>query len=226
MITKQGIKANPKKVKAFIDMISPRTIREVQSLNGKLAALGCFLANFCRESIIVLQDVKVVPTPGETLTLYLAVSHETISSVLMAERKNVQRPDLLHRASGAGLILTDPNRKEITYALRFDFPTSNNEAEYEALIADLPPEIGVPTYRIQSYEENKNTTDLRLNLELLEERRNLASLCKAKYKHQIKRYYNSKVRHAQLKVGDFVLCKNEASRQERHKKLKLNWEGL
>ena len=34
----------------------------------------------------------VVPTPGEILTLYLAVSHETISSVLMAERKNVQRP--------------------------------------------------------------------------------------------------------------------------------------
>lgn len=27
--------------------------------------------------------------------------------------------------------------EEITYALRFDFHTSNNEAEYEALIASL-----------------------------------------------------------------------------------------
>ncbi|GJZ71222.1 hypothetical protein Tco_0635073 [Tanacetum coccineum] len=54
--------------------------------------------------------------------------------------------------------------------------------------------------------------DLQLNLELLEERRELPSLCEAKYKRQIERYYNSKVRHAQLKVGDFVLRKNKASR--------------
>ncbi|GKF93524.1 reverse transcriptase domain-containing protein, partial [Tanacetum coccineum] len=35
--------------------------------------------------------------------------------------------------------------------------------------AVLPPNIGIPTYRIQSYEENKNNADLRLNLEFLEE---------------------------------------------------------
>ncbi|GJW70699.1 hypothetical protein Tco_0127616 [Tanacetum coccineum] len=40
--------------------------------------------------------------------------------------------------------------------------------------------IGVPTYRIQSYEENKNNADLRLNLELLEERREIPSLCEEK----------------------------------------------
>nr|KAJ0220174.1 hypothetical protein LSAT_V11C200064870 [Lactuca sativa] len=34
--------------------------------------------------------------------------------------------------SGAGLILTCPEGEEVTYALRFDFHTSNNEAEYEA----------------------------------------------------------------------------------------------
>ncbi|GJY79717.1 reverse transcriptase domain-containing protein [Tanacetum coccineum] len=73
--------------------------------------------------------------------LYLVVSHETINSVLMAKRKNVQRPIYFVNGasgsdgSGAGVILTDPAGKEITYALRFDLPTSNNEAEYEALIA-------------------------------------------------------------------------------------------
>ncbi|XP_023745788.1 uncharacterized protein LOC111893943 [Lactuca sativa] len=39
--------------------------------------------------------------------------------------------------SGAGLILTSPKGEEVTYALRFDFHTSNNEAEYEALLAGL-----------------------------------------------------------------------------------------
>ncbi|GJT51628.1 reverse transcriptase domain-containing protein [Tanacetum coccineum] len=39
--------------------------------------------------------------------------------------------------SGAGLILTNPEGMEFTYALRFMFDATNNEAEYEALIAGL-----------------------------------------------------------------------------------------
>nr|GEV04487.1 reverse transcriptase domain-containing protein [Tanacetum cinerariifolium] len=39
--------------------------------------------------------------------------------------------------SGARLILTNPERIEFTYALRFRFDATNNEAEYEALIARL-----------------------------------------------------------------------------------------
>nr|GEV07246.1 reverse transcriptase domain-containing protein [Tanacetum cinerariifolium] len=39
--------------------------------------------------------------------------------------------------SGTGLILTNPEGIEFTYALRFQFAASNNEAEYEALIAGL-----------------------------------------------------------------------------------------
>ncbi|GJZ84528.1 reverse transcriptase domain-containing protein [Tanacetum coccineum] len=39
--------------------------------------------------------------------------------------------------SGAGLILTNPEGAEFTYALRFRFDATNNEAEYEALIAGL-----------------------------------------------------------------------------------------
>ncbi|GKC54308.1 reverse transcriptase domain-containing protein [Tanacetum coccineum] len=39
--------------------------------------------------------------------------------------------------SGADLMLVSPEGKEYTYALRFEFETTNNEAEYEALLADL-----------------------------------------------------------------------------------------
>ncbi|XP_071901073.1 uncharacterized protein [Coffea arabica] len=39
--------------------------------------------------------------------------------------------------SGAGLLLISPTGEELIYALRFDFPTSNNEAEYEALLTGL-----------------------------------------------------------------------------------------
>ena len=41
------------------------------------------------------------------------------------------------QGSGAGLILTSPEGIDIEYALRFGFHASNNEAEYEAVIAGL-----------------------------------------------------------------------------------------
>nr|GEU86804.1 hypothetical protein [Tanacetum cinerariifolium] len=93
------------------------------------------------------------------------------------------------------------------------------------LEAVLPPEIGLPTNRVHSYDEHQNSKDLRLNLDLLEERRDLTALREARYKQHKEKYYNSKVCHAYLKVRDFVLRKNEASQQEGQRKLDPNWEG-
>ncbi|XP_071688244.1 uncharacterized protein [Rutidosis leptorrhynchoides] len=39
--------------------------------------------------------------------------------------------------AGAGLLLASPSCEEHTYALRFNFEVTNNEAEYEALLAGL-----------------------------------------------------------------------------------------
>ena len=41
------------------------------------------------------------------------------------------------QGSGTGLILTSPEGIDIEYALKFGFRASNNEAEYEAVIAGL-----------------------------------------------------------------------------------------
>ncbi|GKF68636.1 reverse transcriptase domain-containing protein [Tanacetum coccineum] len=49
-ITKQGIRANPSKVKAVTDLEPPRTLKEIQSLNGKLAALRRFLSKGAEKS--------------------------------------------------------------------------------------------------------------------------------------------------------------------------------
>ncbi|GKD80011.1 reverse transcriptase domain-containing protein [Tanacetum coccineum] len=56
--------------------------------------------------------------------------------------------------SGAGLILTNPKGMEFTYALRFRFDATNNEAEYEALIVGLKiaEKIGV-----ENLQENVNS---------------------------------------------------------------------
>nr|GEZ13777.1 reverse transcriptase domain-containing protein [Tanacetum cinerariifolium] len=52
--------------------------------------------------------------------------------------------------SGVGLILTNPEGIKFNYALRFQFATSNNEAEYKALIAGLriAAQIGVKNVHV------------------------------------------------------------------------------
>ena len=41
------------------------------------------------------------------------------------------------KGSGAGVILEGPNDIVLKYSLKFDFKTTNNQAEYEALVASL-----------------------------------------------------------------------------------------
>ena len=44
LITQRGIKANLVQISVILEMKSPTTIKEVQILNGRLAALNCFLS--------------------------------------------------------------------------------------------------------------------------------------------------------------------------------------
>ena len=44
LMTERGIKANPKQIAALIDTLPPRSIREVQLLTGKIAALNCLIS--------------------------------------------------------------------------------------------------------------------------------------------------------------------------------------
>nr|GEX28224.1 hypothetical protein [Tanacetum cinerariifolium] len=89
----------------------------------------------------------------------------------------------------------------------------------------IPAEIGMPTYRTAKLNEKTNDQELHRNLDLLEERREIAVIREARYKQQVEKYYNKKVRHVQFKVGEFVLRKNEASKAANTGKLGPTWEG-
>ena len=58
LVTSEGIRANPRKTKAILDMQSPRTLREMQSLNGKLAALNRFLSRSAERSLPFFETLK------------------------------------------------------------------------------------------------------------------------------------------------------------------------
>nr|GEZ82481.1 reverse transcriptase domain-containing protein [Tanacetum cinerariifolium] len=221
----------PDKTDVVLQLPSPRTIKEVQSLNGKLASMNRFLSKSAEKSLPLFKTlkkcIKKTPKPKEELIAYLSASYGATSAVLMTERGAVQmpfyfvsralqgpklnytpmeklvlllvfvakrlrryfqahpiavvtdqtikqimsRPDVLANflakvpdesppaasvvetqqeqwklfmdgsscvdRSDARLILTSPKGTKFTYALRFQFAASNNEAEYEALIAGL-----------------------------------------------------------------------------------------
>nr|GEV45280.1 reverse transcriptase domain-containing protein [Tanacetum cinerariifolium] len=74
-------------------------------------------------------------------------------------------------------------------------------------------------------EGDDNEEEIRLNLDLLQERREASAVREAKYKAKIEQYYNKRVRHVSFRVGSFVHGKNEAIRVENLGKLGLKWEG-
>ncbi|XP_027173140.1 uncharacterized protein LOC113772850 [Coffea eugenioides] len=77
------------------------------------------LADFLAE--LTFDKVKeAIPAPAESQRWILHVDGSSNSE-----------------GSGAGLLLEDPQGEICSYALRFDFAASNNEAEYEAVIAGL-----------------------------------------------------------------------------------------
>ncbi|GJZ80226.1 reverse transcriptase domain-containing protein [Tanacetum coccineum] len=105
------------------------------------------------KQLIAELPMLTAPMEKEELIVYLAIAKETVNFIV--KRPEEESPDTLIEVeeeipepwilftdgssctdgSGAGLILTNPEGMEFTYALRFRFDATNNEVKYEALIA-------------------------------------------------------------------------------------------
>nr|GEY56445.1 reverse transcriptase domain-containing protein [Tanacetum cinerariifolium] len=91
--------------------------------------------------------------------------------------------------------------------------------------AVIPAEIGMPTYRTAAVDVVNNDEELRLNLDLLEERQEHTAVCEARAKSKMMKYYNARVRSVAFKPGDFVYRSNDASHAVAGGKLGPKWEG-
>nr|GEV92020.1 reverse transcriptase domain-containing protein [Tanacetum cinerariifolium] len=102
---------------------------------------------------------------------------------------------------------------------RFDIP-----GEIISDNAVIPAKIGMPTYRTAAVDVVNNDKELRLNLDLLEERQERAAVCEARAKSKMMKYYNARVRGVAFKPGDFVYRSNDASHVVAGRKLGPKWE--
>ncbi|CAL2247755.1 unnamed protein product [Prunus armeniaca] len=110
-ITQRSIEAHPRQIKAILEMKSPSTVKEIQSLTGRATTLNRFLSRStdkCRpffkalkkgqkdkwdkECEVAFHNLKTYltsppllskPVPSEYLFVYLAVSNLDISSALI-----------------------------------------------------------------------------------------------------------------------------------------------
>ncbi|GKV52487.1 hypothetical protein SLEP1_g59063 [Rubroshorea leprosula] len=120
VVSQKGIEVNPEKVEAVQQMEPPRTVKDVQRLTGRVAALHRFIArsaerclpffkalrepknfqwtNECQQAFDELKrylasaPLLSKPVNGECLYLYLGVTEEAVSSVLLREEDKHQKP--------------------------------------------------------------------------------------------------------------------------------------
>ena len=58
MVSQRGIEANPDKIQAIMEMASPRNVKEVQSLNGKIATLNKFVSRATDKCLPFFRTLK------------------------------------------------------------------------------------------------------------------------------------------------------------------------
>ncbi|XP_022870105.1 uncharacterized protein LOC111389415 [Olea europaea var. sylvestris] len=120
IVNQRGIEANPVKITALLEMRSPQKSKEVQSLNGQIAALSRFISRATDKSLpffnVLKQGKKFQWTskckeafqelkkylgeaplfskhqPEKSLLLYLVISDVAISAVLVREENECQLP--------------------------------------------------------------------------------------------------------------------------------------
>ncbi|XP_071707883.1 uncharacterized protein [Rutidosis leptorrhynchoides] len=101
---------------------------------------------------------------GQVMANYLAETVADMPVICDPEQLLASSPKLWElytdgasssEGAGAGLVLTGPHREEHTYESRFNFKVTNNEAEYEALLAGMriARELGVK--KLQAYVDSQ-----------------------------------------------------------------------
>nr|GEW16196.1 hypothetical protein [Tanacetum cinerariifolium] len=142
VITPEGIKPCPDKTAAVLELPSPQTVKE-SDFHWTAKAEQAFQQ---LEQHLSDLPLLVVPNPREELIIYLSATYGAVSAVLMMERRKTQRAaaKMEHYAGRAQY-----------YIQIEDFAASNNEAEYEALVAGLRIAMQMGVKNIQVNVDSK-----------------------------------------------------------------------
>ena len=143
MVSQRGIDVNPEKVQAILELEPPRTVKAVQSLNGKVAALNRFVSKATDKCLPFFQVLKkyfewtdecqkafedlkkyLSSSPllspsmlGEELYLYIAVSQVAVSMALVRDEGGSQQPVYFISRAFRGAKERYPRMENLAFAL-------------------------------------------------------------------------------------------------------------
>ncbi|XP_071704471.1 uncharacterized protein [Rutidosis leptorrhynchoides] len=105
---------------------------------------------------------------GQVMADYLVETAADILAICDPEQLPVPPPELWElytdgaassEGAGAGLIFTGSRQEEHTYALRFNFKVTNNEAEYETPLAGMRIALELGVKKLQAYVDSQLVTN-------------------------------------------------------------------
>ena len=118
---------------------------------------------------------------------------------------------------------------EVLWAYRTTRKSATRETPFALAFgteAVAPVEVGLESPRVKFANAESNKETLRLNPDLLEEKREQALKRTEDYQQKTTRYYDRKVRPNSFKPGDLILKKLLPARKDpTHRKRGPNWEG-
>ena len=118
---------------------------------------------------------------------------------------------------------------KMLWAYRTTSRTSTGETPFSLAYkveAMIPMEVEIPSLQRETYNPEENHALMCYELDLLEEKRDLAALRTASYKQRYERYFNSKVKERRFKEDDLVLRKVlPKTKDVKTRALEPNWEG-
>ncbi|GKU97126.1 hypothetical protein SLEP1_g10306 [Rubroshorea leprosula] len=84
MVSRRGIEVNPEKIRAIAEMEPPKSVKDIQRLIGRVAALHRFISKSADKCLLFFKIMRSVAQNDE--------SDEAISSVLVREEAKQQKP--------------------------------------------------------------------------------------------------------------------------------------
>ncbi|GJU71198.1 reverse transcriptase domain-containing protein [Tanacetum coccineum] len=179
--------------------------------------------------------------PGKVKFLIVAMDYFTkwIEAKAVATITGNQSNGLVERANrsldeGVKARLGEGNKNwveehpHVLWAHRTMIKSSHRDTPFSLIYgteAVIPAKIRMPTYRTAAVDVVHNDEELWLTLDLLDEKWERATICEAKAKRKMKKYYNARVRIITFRPRDFVYHSNDASHAMAGGKLGPKWEG-
>ncbi|KAL0363933.1 UNVERIFIED_CONTAM: hypothetical protein Sangu_0490900 [Sesamum angustifolium] len=157
-----------------MDVSHKKSIKEVQKLVGRLSTLNRFISRFVdkglpffkvlhsvakfewnktnQEPFDELQRTPSVRVDEPFLEISVIESGALRVDSQMGDRVNIYVDgSSTSVGSGAGIVLESPQGDKFEYAIKLEYPSSNNEAEYEAFLVGEELALVAEAKRIISY---------------------------------------------------------------------------